>query len=311
MTLIPVLLLLLVAGVAADQCSQVDASFNACDVQRICSSCIVTSVRRLSISPFSSVGVTTQRVPLSLSLFQGCYFSLVDLRCELTTSSSSTTSNSSSSSSTAATTYCSDSDSLCASCAVSAAQPTCSGAGGCICPSVCSVVSSSSLESCSGSSSGSRILLGFVFMGAAVPVFMFAQLKLTETLALRGMVLASRERPGPPLRRRRPPRDSSLVPSLEAWRQHLEQHKDALQDVELVSCCYLKMDADQPELEADAESPAASSSGGSAEVVQVATTERQGGGGTSRPGQTAASAAASTVAASTTVYDQRAVMWIV
>lgn len=132
---------------------------------------------------------------------------------------------------------------------------------------------------------------------------MFAQVRLTETFMSRGRMLTDRERPGPPLPPRRPPRDSRLVPSLEAWRRHLEEHKDSLQDVELAACCYVEMETDggQPESEAEAESPVSSSNGSTeAETYEEQDGRRLSGGGRSDPSE----------AAYPPPTAQRAAMWI-
>ncbi|KAG6609960.1 uncharacterized protein IUM83_00813 [Phytophthora cinnamomi] len=224
-----VLLLLLTASTAlADSCSRINDAYSTCQLSAMCSRCVATS---------------------------GCEYNLMDATC---TSASSSASNASS-----VTTYCSDSDSVCSTCTVSASKPTCTGEdGSCICPSLCDIVSPSS-GACSGSGSSTTttttkgggqsfsMMYVAVALGAVcIMVMLYMQRRCAEKrmehhISLVRQELESRReqrrREREMLRARRP----ELALNLETWRDHLELHKTQMSKVELETCYYLMMQDDK------------------------------------------------------------------
>lgn len=284
--LLALILALALALVAAstDVCNEVNDRFDACDAQRTCSACVAVS---------------------------GCAFSLSALSCGRSVSSSSAN----------ATIYCVDGDASCSACSVSAASPTCYGAGGCVCPSVCSVVSADSRDECQSNASN-RLLFGCGLTACSILLMLYSQRKMAERLARHARLM--RQRPGRPLRHREP-RNPTLVPSLDGWRQDVEKHKIELADVELASCCYVKMDGDNSSRHTDSSSPV-SSPGPRPEAATTGGVETTSSSlQTPRPGEpenqaitatSTSSAPASAPTSSTQMptagsFDQRGAVWLV
>ncbi|KAG7393774.1 hypothetical protein PHYPSEUDO_004537 [Phytophthora pseudosyringae] len=223
------LLALLVLGAArADTCSRINDAFSACQLSARCSQCVAAS---------------------------GCEYNLMAGTC----ASVSTASNAS-----AATTYCSASDSVCASCSVSSSKPTCTGEDGtCLCPSLCSIVSpaSSSGECSSGSgdtttptSSDSQnfsmIYLAVAFGALCIMVMLYMQRKCAERRVEHHVSLVRQEMEARRQQRRREremlrARRPELALNLETWRDHVELHKPEMSKVELETCYSLMMQDDK------------------------------------------------------------------
>ncbi|KAL4169637.1 hypothetical protein KRP22_010555 [Phytophthora ramorum] len=217
-----VLLLLMTTGaVFADTCSRVNDAYSSCQLSTMCSQCIAAS---------------------------GCEYNLMDGTCTLISASNSS----------AATTYCSTSDSVCASCSVSSSKPTCTGQdGSCICQSMCEIVSSSSSSGdCNGSSataattsdsqSFSMMYLAVAFGALCIMIMLYMQRRCAERRVEHHMSLVRQElesrrqqrrREREMLRARRP----ELALNLETWRDHVELHKPQMSKVELETCYYLMM----------------------------------------------------------------------
>ncbi|KAG6961090.1 hypothetical protein JG687_00007858 [Phytophthora cactorum] len=203
-----------------DTCSLINDAFSACQLSAMCSQCVAAS---------------------------GCEYNLMDGTCTIASNSS------------AATTYCSTSDSVCASCAVSSSKPTCTGEdGACICPSLCDVVSpDSSSDECSSSGTAisstisdnqsfSMMYLAVAFGALCIMIMLYMQRKCAERRGEHQMSLVRQElesrreqrrREREMLRARRP----ELALNLETWRDHIELHKPQMSKVELETCYYLMM----------------------------------------------------------------------
>ncbi|ETL37162.1 hypothetical protein, variant 1 [Phytophthora nicotianae CJ01A1] len=210
-----------------DTCSLINDAFSACQLSTMCSQCVATS---------------------------GCEYNLMDGTC-----TTAPVSNSS-----AATTYCSASDSVCASCTVSSSKPTCTGEDStCICPSLCDIVSpASSSDECSSRSGDTAastksdsqgfdmMYLAVAFGALCIMVMLYMQRKCAEKrgehqLSLVRQELESRReqrrREREMLRARRP----QLSLNLETWRDNIELHKPQMSKVELETCYYLMMQDDK------------------------------------------------------------------
>ncbi|POM58796.1 Hypothetical protein PHPALM_4079 [Phytophthora palmivora] len=198
---------LLLGSALADTCSQINSAYSACQLSSMCSQCIAAS---------------------------GCEYNLMDGTC-----TSAVTSNTS-------TTYCSASDSVCSSCTVSSAKPTCTGEdGSCLCPSLCDIVSS---EECTNDTEGSPkfsmlyLVVAFGALGIMIMLYMqrrCAEKRVEHHISLVRQELESRreqrQREREYLRSRRP----ELSLNLETWRDHVELHKPQTSKVELETCYYL------------------------------------------------------------------------
>lgn len=207
--LLTLLLLALLPLALADTCGRINDAYNACQLESMCSQCISTS---------------------------GCEFNLVDSTCATATNAST------------ATSYCSSSDSVCATCSVSASNPTCTGEDGvCLCPSLCDVVDSSSASGCTSSSQNFSMMYVAVAFGAlSIMLLLYMQRKCAERRVEQRLGLVRRElearrqqrhREREMLRARRP----QLALELAAWRDHVELHKPQMSNVELETCYYLML----------------------------------------------------------------------
>ncbi|KAK1947977.1 hypothetical protein P3T76_000267 [Phytophthora citrophthora] len=218
---------LLLCTTLGDVCTTINIAFSACQLSTMCSTCVATS---------------------------GCEYNLMDGTCSTASASNTTTE----------TTYCSSSDSVCASCTVSSSKPTCTGTDGlCICPSLCDIVSSTSDE-CSSGSGGtvatptrdsdnqnfSMMYLGVAFGAMCIMLSLYMQRKRNERRVEHHMSLVRQEmearreqrhREREMLRARRP----ELALNLETWRDHVELHKPQMSKVELETCYYLMMQDDK------------------------------------------------------------------
>ncbi|EGZ28567.1 hypothetical protein PHYSODRAFT_552306 [Phytophthora sojae] len=221
------LLLLCTARPAlADRCSRISDAYSPCMLSTMCSRCVATS---------------------------GCEYNLMSGTCASASNASSVT------------TYCSDSDSVCSSCTVSASKPTCTGDdGACICPSLCDIVTSSSSD-CSGSSSStastttttgdsgqsfSMMYVAVAFGALCIMAMLYMQRRCAERRVEHHISLVRQEmearreqrrREREMLRARRP----ELALNLETWRDHVELHKPQMSKVELETCYYLMMQDDK------------------------------------------------------------------
>lgn len=246
------LLLLCTARPAlADRCSRISDAYSPCMLSTMCSRCVATSVR----SSLYECGPKGYCSPLTSPLFrlQGCEYNLMSGTCASASNASSVT------------TYCSDSDSVCSSCTVSASKPTCTGDdGACICPSLCDIVTSSSSD-CSGSSSStastttttgdsgqsfSMMYVAVAFGALCIMAMLYMQRRCAERRVEHHISLVRQEmearreqrrREREMLRARRP----ELALNLETWRDHVELHKPQMSKVELETCYYLMMQDDK------------------------------------------------------------------
>ncbi|KAJ0403421.1 hypothetical protein P43SY_003992 [Pythium insidiosum] len=124
--------------------------------------------------------------------------------------------------------YCNERDPECVGCAVTSSKPLCEGTGGCICPSLCSVMRP--LQStCYEERRTSKLYFTLVVIGVMLPLL----------FCLHGRCCCSRcsfRRQRASTDDRQRPRATELALRLESWRQHREQHKVELPDVALRSC---------------------------------------------------------------------------